>query len=490
MSMTERSLTPRAAGRAGTSTEPDPDTWQNALTRRLRTLIRTSPLHRIEASKGQRDIELGAQDLRALALRALDLTIEHMGLGSGATAAQLCEELVPLVLQCEPGIGSAQAAEIATLVLEALLNERDRRQAFREEYLSVDADHAERRVVPFHLLREHALPDGSIVLRATTEAINLYAGMLEYPVEDAQIAEEAVLRSQVKRGRIADAVRTAQRARLRSIEYEQKVLGILETTRRDVQQIDWVREVLGLLEHARTHLEERLASERELITAVEVRLEALPEQGGIELASLRDTLDECYGRHLRLHQRIIPANQQYLDEQDRQSFRPRALTPLPDLEADVLRPALGLPTGVLAASVDRLLARFQAPRAPAVVSLRNLVERLLAPPRADDPDPLEIDEVELEALPEPPPSFSPEDHAAVARLLSEVGAEPVRLGALIERARNRGSEQSVEALLVLELLLGFDPGEGPPRTLTVESAEEPLDDRRFVGDDLAVRRSG
>ena len=98
--------------------------------------------------------------------------------------------------------------------------------------------------------------------------------MLEYPVEDAQIAEEAVLRAQVARGRIADAVRTAQRARIRSIEYEQKLLGILETARRDVQQVDWVHEVLGLLEQARQHLDERLATERELIAAVEARLEA------------------------------------------------------------------------------------------------------------------------------------------------------------------------------------------------------------------------
>lgn len=47
---------------------------------------------------------------------------------------------------------------------------------------------------------------------ATTEGINLYAGMLDYPVEDAQIADEAVLHAQVQRGRLHDAVQTARRA--------------------------------------------------------------------------------------------------------------------------------------------------------------------------------------------------------------------------------------------------------------------------------------
>ena len=60
------------------------DTWHDALTRRLRALVRTGPLHRIESGKGQRALELDDQDLRALALRALDVTIEHMGLGTGA----------------------------------------------------------------------------------------------------------------------------------------------------------------------------------------------------------------------------------------------------------------------------------------------------------------------------------------------------------------------------------------------------------------------
>lgn len=469
---------------------PEHDSWQEALTRRLRTLIRTAPLHRIEASKGMREIDLSEQDLRALGLRALDLTIEQMGLGTGATVAELCEGLRPLVLQSQPTVSVAAADEIALVVVEALLNERERRQAFREPYLAVDGEGATRRHIPFHLLREHALPDGTIVLKATTEAINLYAGMLEYPVEDAQIADEAVLRAQVARGRIADAVRTAQRARLRSIEYEQKLVGILETTRRDVQQIDWVRQVLGLLDQARDHLENRLAGERELIGAVERRLEAATT-GAAELVSLKDTLDECYQRHLRLHRRIIPANQQYLDEQDRQAFRPRALAPLPDLEADVLRPALEGVAAVMAEVVARLFCRLVPPRPPAVVSLPALVARLLARRRDDAPAEVELSQVELEELPVPPSRFSPEDHAAAQAILARLGGPAVELGWLLERARGDAASPSTLALVVLEVLLAFDGRARPGRmTLVVEPGLRPLDDPGFVGDDLRLSRSG
>ncbi len=148
-----------------------------------------------------------------------------MGLGSGPTYEELREALRPLVRACDAELDEEEVDAVIRLVVDELLNERGRRSAFRESYLAIDRDRVVRRHLDFHLLQEHSAQDGSIVLKATTEAINLYAGMLEYPVEDAQIAEEAVLRSQVSRGRIADAVQTARRARLRSTALSQPRRG-------------------------------------------------------------------------------------------------------------------------------------------------------------------------------------------------------------------------------------------------------------------------
>ena len=69
------------------STEHSPESpaahterWQEAVTRRVRALLRTAPLHAPERLQRLRDADLGSVDVRSLALRVLDVTIEEMGL--------------------------------------------------------------------------------------------------------------------------------------------------------------------------------------------------------------------------------------------------------------------------------------------------------------------------------------------------------------------------------------------------------------------------
>jgi len=465
----------------------DPDTWQDALTRRLRTLIRTAPLHRAEASKAHRAAALDDQDLRALALRAIDLTIEAMGLGAGISVEELREGLRPLVTTSHPTLGAAETDEIADLVIGALLNESGRRQAFDEPYLALDGEQATRKVLSFHLLRERATVEGETLIYATTEAINLYAGMLEYPVEDAQIAEEAVLQAQVRRGRIAEAVRTAQRARLRSIEYEQKIVVTLESTRRDIFQVDWVNDVLALLDNARQHLAERIEVEREIGRAVEVRFDTEAEaEGAVQLVALRDTLFDCINRHLRLHERLIGANATYLKEQERQAFAPPIAEPLPALEAEVLRVALTVPCAELAEHADELLSLIHAPRSPVALRLSQLVDRLLAPRHRIAEEAFSIGEADLEELRLDRPRFSIEDHRAVEALLQDLFAAeepPATLSALLVEAKECGLSSAQERLLVLRVLGAYDSvGEG--RVLVVERKKGRLDAPAFFGDEL------
>ncbi len=471
--------------------ETNLDTWQEALTRRLRTLLRIGPLQRMEAGKSRRELRLEDQDLRALALRALDATIEHMGLGSGPSYEQLRDTLRPLVHACDDQATQKEVDSVIRLVVDGLLNERERRRAFHETYLSIESNQIVRRYLDFHLLQEHSAADGSIVLKATTEAINLYAGMLEYPVEDAQIAEEAVLRSQVNRGRISDAVQTAKRARLRSIEYEQKILGYLETTRRDVTQIDWVRDVLALIRSAREHIGDRIHTEGDLVCIIEKRIESVTTGGeaGPQLAALRDVLRECVTRHLRLQQRLIGANQEYLDEQDRQAFRPRALAPLPDLEAQVLHDALALPSGVVSDHIYWLLARFQAPRTRPVVHLSSLVDRLLMPRRADEDGPVEVNQADLEPFEAMPPRFSTRDHQEVNQIFANLPETKV-LSALLCELRDRSVSDSVLKLVVLRALLAYDAAVADSTSfqVRVESQGGALREPLFFGDDLRLMK--
>jgi hypothetical protein len=470
--------------------EVAPDSWQDALTRRLRTLVRLSPLHRLEAAKAHRGEHLGGIDTRALALRALDLAIERMGLGGGMTHDELTEELLPLIARMSPQLDPPDRLAVAVAVLHGLLNERERRREFQEPYVAFEGPLVARRTIDFRLLRETETADGAIVLRATTEAINIYAGMLEYPVEDAQIAEESVLKAQLSRGQIADAVRTAQRARVRSIEYEQKIQGILDTVRRDIKQVDWIRDVLALLDAARLHLADRQEHERELLALIDARLDLAIGELAAQLAALRDAVDECYRRHMQLHRRLIPANQEYLREQDRQVFRPRLAAALPDLEGAVLRPALALPTGQLAALTDALLARFLPPRPPPLLRLTNLIDRLLAPRRGVDDAPADLEQAVLEDIDVDRGHFSGEDQLAVDDLLAELQAsdQPIRLSAWIPELRRRGHPQRTLHYLVLRLLAAYGSDHDPlADRLEITPIAEALDDPDFFGDDLHLR---
>lgn len=465
--------------------ESAPDTWQDALTRRLRTLVRLSPLHRIEAVKKLRDDDLEDIDLRALCLRALDLTIERMGLGTGMTHDELRDELAPMVACMRPDLSEEQHRSVAEAVVLDLLNERDRRREFRERYAAFDGQRVVHREISLRLLRETELGDGTIILKATTEAINIYAGMLEYPVEDAQIAVEAVLSSQLHRGLIADAVRTAKSYRMRSLEYEQKIQAYLETARRDVKQVDWVHEVLRFLTDARTHLEERLRHDQDLLRSIEARQEVASDKDAAQLAGLRDTVEECYRRHMQLHGRIIPANQDYLREQDRQVFRPRLAASYPDLEADVLRDALARPAGALADLADALLARFQPPRPPPQLRLVSLIDRLLAPRRASDGLEVLPDDTDLETVDTDRTYFTPEDHAAVTSLLDAIPPGEHTLSRWLADLRADGVPPRVLRLFALRLLAAYGHGEDTQaRRLHVTGSGQPLHDPDFTGDDL------
>ena len=139
--------------------EVAPDTWQDALTRRLRTLVRLGPLHRLEATKGLRGEPLAGIDMRALCLRALDLAIERMGLGGGMTHEELREELAPLVGRMSPALTAAERDASADAVILGLLNERERRLEFHEPYLAFEDERAVPREISFRLLRESELGD-------------------------------------------------------------------------------------------------------------------------------------------------------------------------------------------------------------------------------------------------------------------------------------------------------------------------------------------
>ena len=453
--------------------------WQEALTRRVKSLARLGPLHEIEAGKNRRVLDLEKVDVRALALRVLDLTIEEMGVGRGAPRAAITQTLSAMVVAAHPELGEEDASQVGEIVVDAMLNESSRRQAFVAPYVDWSSAVPVRRELAWRLLREVEHPDGGFVLEVTTEGINLYTGMLEFDVQDAQVAEEAVLRAQIKRGRLADALRTAQNARLRSIEYQELLGRLLRVVRRDIAQVSWTVDLRAQIDEARAHIDERLHSERELSTMLAERVDSASAEDAPRIAELRDVLDDCQTRHLQLFKRLQSASQVFLDEQERQVFRPAASRKVPDLEAEVLLPVMSASTHLVASLGEAALRALAPPVAPAYFYLPGLIDRLLKPrAEARTADHLlerpALDDVAAEA-----PYFSEVDHAEVEALLAEIEA-PTPLGALLEVLGARGASARAERLLVLRVLHGFEG--------SAHRAEASLAHPRFLGDEVVFAR--
>ena len=177
------------------------ETWQVALPRRVATLARIEPLHRLENGKSARSLRLERHDLRTLSLMIFDVIIERMGLAAGASQEEIVSELKPLICAAEPEADNTRVFEVATTVLDFLLNESERRRAFSETVRVVEGGNYMSREVCFHYLQQVIGANDEPLFRATVEGINLYTGTLGLDVEDAHAANAAVLRYQIGRGR-------------------------------------------------------------------------------------------------------------------------------------------------------------------------------------------------------------------------------------------------------------------------------------------------
>jgi hypothetical protein len=459
------------------------DPWEKALPARIRTLLLTAPLHRMESTKGHRMAELQNQDLRMLALRVMDATIERMGLGYGAVRDVIISELTPLVRKADENLSLDDAKAVVEIVIEGLLNEGERRQAFRESYASVETGEVIWREFSFNLLEEFS-PDGNIYLRVTVEGIHLYTGMLGYNIEDAQVANEVVLQYQISRGRLNDAVQTAREAEFRSVQYEAQIAGLLHAAKRDIHQVDWVKDALTAIKSAREHIMQRLNIEKQILDAIEEKYESARQEELQQLTALTQQVNRCMVRHMRLHNLLISANPDYLDEQLQQGFTVRGFNPLPNIDKEVFQPSLLLTLGRLQKSTNGILRAFFPPCPPHLISLEHLIEKLTAPIREDRPPALNVEKPELNEIETEQGPFSEADEENVKLILGDA-TRPIKLSELLNFAGQESMPVSTQRLLVLDALRNFGAGEDESN-YQVERTGTRFESNNFHGDDLRL----
>jgi hypothetical protein len=459
------------------------DPWEKALPARIRTLLLTAPLHRMEGTKNLRMDELQKQDLRMLALRVMDLTIERMGLGYGAVRQVIIDGVAPLVRKANPSLGLPDAKAIVEIVLEGLLNDTERRQTFREPYASVENEDITWREFTFNLLEEVS-PDDNVYLRVTIEGIHLYTGMLGFNIEDAQVANEIVLQYQISRGRLSDAVQTAREAEFRSIQYDAQIQGLLSAAKRDIRQVDWVKDALSAIGSARDHILQRLKIEKQITEAIEEKYESAEMDEIQQLSALKQQVNRCIVRHIKLHKLLISANPDYLDEQLQQGFKVSGFNPLPNIDKEIFQPALLFTLGQLADSATGMFRVFAPPQPPHLLSLELLIEKLTAPIRDDKPHFLDTEspalgEIDLEKGP-----FGVEDEENVKLLLQET-LGITTLSQVLAFAQRENMPVSTQRLLVLDALRNFGAEDGET-SYPVRLVGERFCSCDFEGDDLHI----
>jgi hypothetical protein len=433
---------------------------------RVAAFLRYSPVIEAAQSARRRGWADGAYDIVTLALTAIDLVVSRQGFEEEATRADVVFALTGLATLAAPDRTPEEHADVAGYVIDFLLNRQAHHAKFQyvtSDYSSLERQH-QRREVPFSLLeeRDDAARDEN-VLRATADAINALIGGLNFDVEDEQVATELVLERQLQRNAFDSAVASAERARLLSLSLSDGLDRLIKQTRRDLRMVEgeWASEVPGRLDGARDHIRDRLRAERVLLGKVQ---EAIASGDPRLLAAARriaDLLTECQRRHEDLHRRVIDARGVFLEEQERQSFRPPASVTLPDPHRQVLLPALELGQEHAVDLAEQFVTYMWGPVAPRLPRLYRLINDLWQQKERAVPEGRGEEEPELG---DPPPPLIREESIAVAiRAVHAVGL-PARLSRLLaaceaDAEAGASARRSGGEVLNLAVLWAFSPEE-------------------------------
>lgn len=405
-------------------------TDDSAITRRVKAIAATRPLHDLERNKASFGGDhWGRYDLMTLAIATIDEVALAMGVSAGRSYEEALAHCARQAARQDPNADEAEHELVASRVLGALL--ADVPEAVT--YVDHLGDEPIQRRHEFRLLYEQWNPDETVHLRASEHAVNVLIDALDLDVESAQVAAEAQMRALLERGALDSAVEIARRAVYLTVQYLERVRSILRDTQMDHETWDWAETVPAILRRALDHISDRITAETRLLSAVEERRDAeqdpVNRQRANELVRL---LRSCCSRHLDLQRHLLRARQVYRDAQDDSFRRSHGSLRRVDLEADVIQPLLGAPSGLVHRWCTDVFERQTALRPVVPISLAALINELLDPPIEPDEgaldEDLSFDDVDVE------PWWVAYQHL-VDGLLADI-VEPVRLSDLLARGRD------------------------------------------------------
>lgn len=462
--------------------------FREELTRQQRNLLLANPIARLSLERRiifKDDPEIAdGLDVQYLALSAIDFVMERSTIESGAPPEQIVAHVADEAARIKPTLTLEQCRKVGQVVLDYLANARDRHKAFRAEYY--DAGRGGFSFHDFRLLALFVAADGSARFKLGGGAQILTLAMLDIAPEFAQEAEAIMIRKAVERGRFKDAHTIAQRSRMRSIHYQQFIDDKLFRARRAADSVIWSEEVLPELDEARMHLRERQTHEAAIIESIRENLAHVGGEAREQLIDLKETIEDCHGRHAALFSRVITASEEFRQVQAH-AFRARYREDVPDLEDRILIPLLAAPMNVVSEMSDEVWTVFAAPSAPKLYDLGLLFEGCTRPMfRRDSPG---VDETrDLVAIQPVPPEFDTEEiQIAQDWLIREIAARTrLDMRSAIEAAENQGLAESTLRCVLFLMLRSWCPEEDPLGVIA--SIDGAIVHQRAAGDNLRLEK--
>lgn len=464
------------------------------LVRRSAALWRIEPLVALERDKSKRPGDWTPFDLIALQAAALDAVIAEMGLMTGARLDEVQDHVAQLAqaaIAHLPDHDEPSPAEVAEVVIANLRNVDDQGR-FYQRTVTNFADTTRPHAVEFGFVRTSEADDGSYILRATDEAINLLLGALEHDLEHEQQALLLVLDKQLASGRFDQALRTAVTNRERTKQYVERVRSRIDDMRRDISSVSWFGDLDAMLDEYDCHLADQSTQN----ATVRGRAEDLLDQADEphvrqQLARLLDTVTDTLDRNLQLQRWLGEVGPEFRAQQRRQVFVLRASSTHLDLQSELFQPLFASTVEDTANIVARFTIAAAGPHRDRVFDLSQLVRKLLEPTREPASDVAAPVVRDLEDAPGDPQRFS---HATLERaeeLLDTVGDQPVRLFELLRRAGTE-SDPDVAAVIWADAIMRFAPEatlhEGDTVLVAIDDGSR-FDDDRFGGADLQLVRA-
>jgi len=284
-------------------------TDDSAITRRVKAIAATRPLHDLERNKASFGGDhWDRYDLMSLAIATIDEVALAMGVSAGRSYDEALDHCARQAARQNPDDDNTEHELVASRVLGALLADVPEAVTYVDHTGHVPTQ----RRHEFRLLYEQWNPDETVHLRASEHAVNVLIDALDLDVESAQIAAEAQMRALLERGALDSAVEIARRAVYLTVQHLEQVRSILRDTQMDHETWDWGETVPAILRRALNHISDRITAETRLLSAVEDRrdaeLDPVQRQRANELVRL---LRSCYSRHLDLQRHLIGARQGY-----------------------------------------------------------------------------------------------------------------------------------------------------------------------------------